>query len=328
MKAVSLLCASVLILTVVLVGGCKKDKDTNPPKETRFYRLKSYEVGVIPKQRTVQVLFQVTDYQKKGVTNLTVADFQVSENNGRVDTEAQIRLGKGSIPFVLKNVLLLDISKSVEGFVPQIKAAATSLIDKKLDNQEIAIYTFDSGIYQIKAFSKSKTELKAAVNAIPETNLINSTNLYGAIKTVATLWQDAYSINGIVDGSLIIFTDGRHNASPTQTLNTAKAALGTKRVYVAALASPDLDEQALKSLALVPDRYFKANDVAGLQQMFVNIQSEIQGLANSIYFLYYQSPISDPTPFVNKLKIEVKENMNTGLDRQIIESFNSAGFGK
>ncbi|MEZ4935466.1 MAG: hypothetical protein R2788_25450 [Saprospiraceae bacterium] len=43
------------------------------------------------------------------------------------------------------------------------------------------------------------------------------------------------------------------------------------------------------------DRYFKADDVAGLEQMFVDIQSEIQALSNSIYFLYYQSPISDPT---------------------------------
>jgi uncharacterized protein YegL len=327
MNAAKMLFKIATLLLLLVISSCEKDKSSNPTSETKFYRLKSYEIGVVPKQRTVQILFQVTDYLKKGVTNLTAADFEVSENNGRIDTEAQIRLSRSSLPYVLKNVLLLDISKSVEGFVPQIKAAAIALIDKKLDNQEIAIFTFDSGITQIKAFSKNKTELKAAINSIPENNLVNSTNLYGAIRTVATLWQDAYSINGIVDGSLIIFTDGRHNASSTNTLNTAKTALGTKRVYVAALASPDLDEQALQSLAGTSDRYFKANDFSKLQQMFVSIQDEIQGLANSIYFLYYQSPISDPIPYVNKLKVEIKGNMNTGIDRQIIESFNSAGFG-
>ncbi len=316
-----------LLLFVSAAASCNKDDDSAPLDLTKFYRLKSFEVGVVPEDRQVQVLFQVTDYNKKGVADFLAENFIVSENKGRIDTEAEIRLGRGSIPFALKNVLLLDISSSVESFVPQIKAAAKSLIEKKLPNQEIAIYTFDAEVKQLIGFSTNQTALLAVVQSIPESGLENSTNLYGAIKQVADLWEDAYQIDGIVDGSLIIFTDGRHNASQAQTLATAKAALGDKRVYVAALASPDLDETALKSLAVVNERYFKADDTAGLEQMFLDIQTEIQGLANSIYYLYYQSPISDPTPYQNELKIEVKENMNNGFDRFLIEQFNSDGFG-
>ena len=167
----------------------------------------------------------------------------------------------------------------------------------------------------------------AAVDALPETGLVNSTNLYGGVIDVANLWEDSYSIEGIVDGSLVIFTYGRHNASQAVTLSDALDALGSRRAYVAALNSPDLDEGALQSLAKNQDRYFKADDVAGLEQMFVDIQSEIQALSNSIYFLYYQSPISDPTPYENDLKIEIKNNANVGGDGRIIESFNSIGFG-
>jgi uncharacterized protein YegL len=156
---------------------------------------------------------------------------------------------------------------------------------------------------------------------------VNSTNLYGAVIDVAGLWEDAYSIDGIVDGSLIIFTDGRHNASQAITLQQAKNALGERRAYVAALTSPDLDEASLKQLASEADRYFKADDTAGLEEMFVNIQSEIQSLSNSIYFLYYQSPISDPTPFMNELEIEIKGNINNTKDARILELFNSEGFG-
>jgi hypothetical protein len=77
----------------------------------------------------------------------------------------------------------------------------------------------------------------------------------------------------------------------------------------------------------VHSRYFKVGDTAGLEQMFIDIQSEIQSLSNSIYFLYYQSPISDPAPYLNELTIEIKDNLNHGNDSQILELFNSEGFG-
>ena len=61
--------------------------------------------------------------------------------------------------------------------------------------------------------------------------------------------------------------------------------------------------------------------------MFSNIQMEIINLSNSIYYMFYQSPITDPTPFDNELKIEVRNNSNPDSDRQIIEEFSSEGFG-
>lgn len=319
-------CALFAILTIALLPACKKDKGPTPTLDN-FYRLKTYEVGVIPKDRMVQVLFQVTDYYRKGVTDLRAEDFIVSENGGRIDSEAQIRLGQSDIPFSLRTVLLLDISKSVEGLIPQIKAAARALIDSKLPEQEIAIYTFDAETQELQPFTSDPAALKAAIDALPTSGLVSSTNLYGAIIDVADAWEDSYTIDGIVDGSLIVFTDGRHNASQVLTLQSAKQALGNKKVFVAALESSDLDEQSLKQLAGSADRYFKASDISGLSQMFLGIQQDILRAAKSIYFLYYQSPITDPTPYQNKLTIEVKDNFNTGPDRLIVEYFNSEGFG-
>jgi uncharacterized protein YegL len=327
MKSFSILAKTALLLLLVATVGCHKDNDGLPSDLSKFYRMKSFEVGVIPEQRTVQVLFQVTDYDGKGVSSLKAENFSVTENDGKIDSEADLRVGISSIPFELKTVLLLDITRSVEGFVPQIKTAARSLVESKLPEQQIAIYTFDSETHAVQPFTKSKAELLAAIDAIPETNLVNSTNLYGAVIEVAGLWEDNYTIDGIVDGSMVIFTDGRHNASQSITLAQAKSALGTRRAYVAALSSPDLDEASLKSLANSTDRYFKAEDSAGLEKMFTDIQAEIQSLSNSIYFLYYQSPISDPTPYLNELVIDIKDNVNNGKDSQILELFNSEGFG-
>ncbi len=317
---------SLLLLLLVSVS-CNKDDDFLPSDLSNFYRLNSFEVGVVPESRTVQVLFQVKDYYEKGVSSLTESDFIVTENNGNIDSEADLRVGRSSIPFSLRTVLLLDITRSVEGLIPQIKSAARTLIQQKLPEQEIAIYTFDSKTVERQVFTTNKQELINAIDALPESGLVNSTNLYGGVIDVADLWEDNYTIDGIVDGSLIIFTDGRHNASQTVTLNDALNALGNRRAYVAALQSNDLDEGALQSLAKDRDRYFKADDVAGLEQMFVDIQSDIQALSSSIYFLYYQSPISDPTPYENDLKIKIVNNSNTGNDSRILESFNSFGFG-
>ncbi len=328
MKSFSAFAKFALPLLLTAAIGCNKDDDALPSDLSKFYRMKRFEVGVVPEQRMVQVLFQVTDYYGKGVSTLTEDDFIVTENKGKIDSEADLRVGISSIPFELKTVLLLDITRSVEGLVPQIKDAARSLVETKLPDQQIAIYTFDSETHEVQAFTKNKQDLLAAIDDIPETGLVNSTNLYGAVMDVAGLWEDSYAIDGIVDGSMVIFTDGRHNASQTITLSDALNALGPRRAYVAALNSPDLDEAALKTLANDPERYFKAEDSAGLEQMFTNIQAEIQSLSNSIYFLYYQSPISDPTPYLNELVIEIKDNLNSGKDSQVLELFNSEGFGQ
>ena len=140
------------------------------------------------------------------------------------------------------------------------------------------------------------------------------------------LWEDVYSIDGIEDGSLIIFTDGRHNATQNITLTDALRAIDGKKRFVAALTSPDLDETSLKILAESEDQYFKAVDVNGLQNMFLSIQEEIQKSSNSIYYMYYQSPITDPSPFENTLRVEVKNNTNNLRDAYLEEIFNSEGF--
>ena len=327
MKSISSSIYLLVSLFLLAAVGCNKDDDFLPSDLSKFYRLNSFEVGVVPATRTVQVLFQVRDYHNKGVTSLMEDDFVVTENNGKIDSEADLRVGRSTIPFSLRTVLLLDITRSVEGLVPQIKSAAKVLIQKKLPEQEIAIYTFDAETIERKGFTTNTQQLMAAIDAIPETGLVNSTNLYGGVIAVADLWNDSYSINGIVDGSLVIFTDGRHNASQAITLNNALNALEDRRAYVAALNSPDLDEGSLQALAKNKDRYFKAEDVAGLEKMFLDIQDEIQSLSNSIYFMYYQSPISDPSPYENNLKIEIRNNSNVGGDSRIVEKFNSVGFG-
>jgi len=317
------------LFIMLLITSCGKD-DTQPIIEidnSNYYRMNAFEVETDPAHREVRILFQVKDHDYNGVSGLTADDLNVFENGGSIDTEGDLTLSPGTIPSRLKTVLLLDLTRSVEGLVDQIKAACISMIDHKLPEQEIAIYSFDANTYLLQDFTTNADQLKAAINGMSETDLVNSTNLYGAVIDVADTWNDIFTLQAIEDGSLIIFTDGRHNATPSITLLDAVESLGPKKRFVAALNSADLDETSLIELAGSPDRYFKADDVAGLENMFIDIQSEIQNLSQSIYYLFYQSPITDPAPYENELRVEIDGNSNRESDAHIIESFNSQGFG-
>ncbi|MFK7807283.1 MAG: VWA domain-containing protein [Saprospiraceae bacterium] len=329
MNPTTILYRSLFFLGLLLVVSCGKDDDDllHSDDDVNFYRMMPFEVETDPTHREVRILFQVRDKDFDGVAGVTEEDLNVYENNGSIDLEGGLTLNPGNIPSELKTVLLLDLTRSVEGLVPQIKAACISMIDNKLPEQTIAIYTFDSESHLLQDFTTDATALKAAINGMPETNLVNSTNLYGGVISVSDLWNDVFTIQAIEDGSLIVFTDGRHNATPAITLEDAKDALGPKKTYVAALNSADLDETALIQLAGREDRYYKADNIAGLEQMFINIQRDIQNLSQSIYYLTYQSPITDPTPYENTLRVEIDGNRNVSDDKEILESFNSAGFG-
>ena len=313
------------LLAIISCG--KKDDLLNSEDDSFYYRMQAYEVETDPAHREVRILFQVRDKDFNGVSGFRTSDLNVYENGGSIDLEGGLTLNPGNIPSELKTVLLLDLTRSVEGLVPQIKTACKSLINNKLPEQTIAIYTFDSKTQLLQDFTTDKDLLIEAISNMPETGLVNSTNLYGGVIDVSDTWNDVFTIEAIEDGSLIIFTDGRHNATPSITLTDANDALGFKKRYVAALSSADLDEAALKSLAGHPDRYYKADDVTGLESMFVKIQSDIQNLSQSIYYLTYQSPITDPAPYENELRVELDGNTNRGNDKHIVETFNSVGFG-
>ncbi len=292
-----------------------------------FYRLKAFgPVDVIPGERQVRVLVRVTDSLELGVKDLKPEDFVVLENNeDKVgDIEANTKIDPESIPFTIKTVLLLDISSSVEGKIAEIKSAVRSLIQSKVQRQEFAIYTFDSKVNKIQDFTSDISTLLNAVNQVPEGELDASTNLYRAIITASQAWNDNIGIDLIEEGSMIIFTDGKHNADPSLEANDVINAIGQKSVFVAALDSPNLDEEVLKEIAGGEGKYLFANDVSGLASVFLNIQEKILTQSKSIYYITYTSPIS--VGGTQNLKIMIDENRNPGRDCLVEKSFSTNGF--
>ena len=306
-------------------GSCTYDPQ-------RFYHLTEYELSVDPGAREVRVLLQVRNEVGRGVAGLTEADFVVAENGRKVGVESNVTVSTSAIPFTIPTVLLLDMSSSVQGQVPQIKEAVNVLVGTIADNQEMAIYIFDSEARRIQDFTSDASVLSDAVASIPENDLVPSTNLYGAIMEVADLWEDQVSLTEIVDGSLVVFTDGFHNADPSLEVQDAIDAMTgsdgeLKKIYVAALNTEDLERGPLQRLTFRTMGFFEADIISELKQAFLEIQREITDLSRSFYLLTYTSPITNPESNHELLEVAILGNSNLEEEGRIRARYDSEGFG-
>lgn len=268
----------------------------------------------------VNIMFQVTDMDHKGVDDLTTDDFEVLEDSQPVSpTESYMQIRKRDIiSYTLKTVLLIDNSVSVGDNLDEIKSAAITLINNITDQQEIAIYEFSDNPVLCQDFTDDVSLLTAAIEGI---NLgYATTNLYGAIIEGVSRWEDYYNLSEISQGFLIAFTDGS-DTQGSHTLSEALSARGSKRVYTIGLGE-EIESNILRQLGNAG--FYSITDVNELAEKFTEIQSEMETYANSFYWLNYMSPkrgYNDHT-----LKLTIKTNINTGSDSYIEGSFSSADF--
>ena len=318
----------IILLAVVMFGACKKDKDDEPTAKYD-YKMTKYDQQVTSSERKVSILFQVIDAEGVGVDKLTGASFNVYENGEIIGTEANVEIDPSLIPTTIKTAILLDRSSSVNPLISELKEAAKALIDLGFDNQEFAIYTFDkaNATTLLQSFTSNKTTLKTAIDNMPDENSEGTTDLYGAIIDVTDnslfIWTEQYGIDAISATNLIVFTDGKHNADPTVSLDDALTSIGDKKVYVAALQSDDLNSSALEQIAT--EAYVLASNKDELKTKFEEVQGKIEKLSNSLYYLYYTSPISTSVSWENDLEIKIKDNADKTTN-YIKTTFNSEGF--
>jgi hypothetical protein len=321
-------------LLFLITTSCSKSTDepaNNTPAELPFYYL--YNVGgfnlqTIDNKRQVNMIFQVLDKNGKGVVNMNkVSAYKLLDYQNDMTTSAESNVTIdtfGSIPTEINSILLLDLSKSVEGFVPEIKRAALSFINASLQGQKFAIYTFDGETPKLRIdFTTNKTQLSAAINSLPETNLGTSTNIYEALITASNkLPVEVYSTQRIVQSNILLFTDGREEANP-QNKDQALLAIADKNIFVAALQSNNLDESTLKELS--SGNYFKAGNITELETKFKEIQNDISKLSRSVYWLYYTSPRRGNNTW--NISLSIKENTNPDTyQAQAMGSYSSSKF--
>jgi len=288
-----------------------------------FYRIVGYPPISCEKPSFVDVLFSVKDRNNKGVANLSNEDFLITENGaslgGTSENFAYIRK-MNTIPYKIQTVLVLDNSRSLSATdLNKMKEAAIKLVNHKVSNQEIAVYSFSETVTLLQNFTTDTTLLVQAISGMQRGG--NSTDLYGAYITgVQRFTIDVFTTQQIYQGCMVVFTDG-DDTQASHTLSQAIGARGGKRVYMVGFG--DLDASTLSQLAS-SGSYFPVNSTDQLEQVFLSIQEDILNYANSFYWLNYMSPkrnISSVT-----LKLGIKGNTNTASDSYYQGNFNASNF--
>lgn len=268
----------------------------------------------------VNILFQVTDLNGNGIPGLLTQDFEVQENFVAVSpTESAMHIKKkDQIPYVLKTVLMLDNSTSIAAELAQIKAAAMELVNGIVPRQEIAVYKFSDGPVLVQDFTDNKSVLQAAINSIDMG--FATTDLYGSVITGVSRWDDLYSISSVVQGFLVLLTDG-NDTQGRHTFGEAMNARGMKKVIVVGLG----DEIQPAILTQIGNAGFYPIDEAGsLSAKFAEIQQQLSDWANSFYWLNYMSPKRGNN--THQLKLAIKNNPYLSSDGYIVGEFNSKDF--
>ncbi|MFH0735902.1 MAG: VWA domain-containing protein [bacterium] len=268
----------------------------------------------------IKIMFQVLDLAGGGVDNLYTGDFQLYENDLPISqSESSMIIRKREeTPYKLKTVLMLDNSRSLQNNLGDIKAAALSLVSSKIDQQEFAIYKFSESAELVQDFTNDLGKLISAINSIELGYL--TTNLYGAVVIGAGRWQDYFTTTEIVQGAMIVFTDGS-DTQGSHTLSEALSAIAGKRVYTVGLGT-EIDPVVLQKIGNAG--FYSTSNVYELSTKFLEIQLSLQKYANSFYLLEYMSPKRGN--FVHSLRLTIKDNPYTGSNYYIYGSFNSTGF--
>lgn len=306
-------------LKKVIYDSPKESKTTTFTFTEKFYRFQPYLVEEsVP--NFVDIMFSVTDKDFKGIDYLTNEDFEVFEDNAKVSRTETFRYVKklNQIPNKQKTVIMIDNSASIRRSLDQIKVAAINLVNKLIDNQEIAIYSFSDNPILLQDFTNNKTDLENAINGI--TLGFPSTNLYGSLVTALDSYENKYTLDLIEEGYLIALTDG-DDTQGSSTLQQVITTRGNKRVFMIGLGS-DLTTQPLVDIGATGG-FFTINTVDDLDEIFNEIYLDVLKFSNSFYWLNYMSPKRNGQ---RSLTVQAKENTNTQSDKELTGSFSAEGF--
>ena len=268
----------------------------------------------------VNVVFQVQDLNGNGITDLKADNYEVYEDSQILSpSESNIQIKrKGAVPYTIKTVLMLDNSTSLKNEIDSIRNTAIKFTNSILPNQEVAIYQFSDTIEKLTDFTSDKNLLYSALTKYALGK--ESTNLYGAVKQGVANWNDDFSIDEIIQGSMIIFTDGKDTQGSSK-LADAINAVHNKIVFSIGLGD-EIQPEILNAIGTAG--YYPITSINQLEAQFLVIQQRIIDYSNSFYILSYNSPKRGNLNHI--LTVRIKDNPHTGDNSFITGNFNSGGF--
>jgi len=181
------------IVASVVLGLASELLSQQPPVAT-------FKSGV----DVVRVAAVVRDHKGRFVRDLSARDFEILDS-GWPRTITDFRPDTAGVSVAL----LFDVSGSMEGHLASAREAATHLLSWLDTRDEAAVFTFDTRLDEVRAFTRDlKTLPEAMTSLVP----FGATSLHDAIAQTAER-------AGAREGrrrAVVVFTDGRDNWSRMQ----------------------------------------------------------------------------------------------------------------
>lgn len=284
------------------------------------YALKLYKIETkLP--NTVEVVFQVMDLNSSGVANLRLSDFEVFEDDLplSISESGLTVVNQPTTPYKFKTVLMLDNSTSLENDLITIRNSAKEIVGGLRPAQQIALYQFSEKPVLIQDYTGNIGLLKNII----DTQFIlgvRSTDFYGSVKVGTRRWDDVVSIDSIIQGCLVLISDGEDTQGST-SLTEGFNAIHNKLVFTIGLG-PALQPEIIKAFGTGGN--FKPGQEIEIVKRFAELETELIKKANSFYKLTYNSPKRGNSNHI--LKVRIKNNPFFGSESFISAVFSSAGF--
>lgn len=186
--------------------------------------------------RLVEAYASVFDKRGNPLPNLTRERFQVLD-----DGQPQKLLSFEGIDDKVSCALLLDVTGSIDAFLPVLKNAVVQFVDALRVEEEVGVYTFNTSLQLAQPFTTDKKLIKQAVL---RTRAHGGTALFDAVSNVS---RDLEARKG--KKALVLFTDGADNASVlTASGASRRARLSGVPIYAIAEGDALRDPKLLKTL--------------------------------------------------------------------------------
>lgn len=286
----------------------------------------------------VEALFRTRDLHGEPLDSLGLSDFEVLEDTHAV-SRGETLLGfvpVSSLPYELLTAIVLDVSASTDAQeLAQVTRAISEFIGSSerninslISRQRVGIYTTDSAVRRVVSFTDDKQVLELALDSV-QVSAASSTDLYGAVQRAANDIDERYVANSIVEGAIILITDGRDSADRVSAAQAVAASRGLAVFSVA--VGPDADTAGLRTLASeglesAPDYYSVASSVQA-------VQSRLLRWLGSVYKLNYASPkrraegATENSEHAFELRAVDNSNSNAETAR-LQHTFNASRFGE
>jgi hypothetical protein len=277
----------------------------------------------------ISLYFSVTDANNRGVPGLSCggggdmgqpscSKFWIDQEDGvPVDpneSHLQVEALSGN-NLDIPTVLVLDLSGNIiaNGNLPNLQAAADTIIDAMLPEQRMAIIAFADQPVLEQSFTKDKTVLKAAISNLANANIGVSSALFKTMVQALGMWQDGFdasdpAMTKLTAGMVIVVASGEDMAGGA-TYNDVIQARGNKRVIAVGVGATGTfgSVNTLEGMATgcgtgatdggapsgsggVCGGYFAFNTYADLKNDVNQVTGAVESLAHSIYFANYCSP--------------------------------------